>query len=210
MFKASYIPAPGNNHTRTTNNEKAEDKTKKSSWLRIHLLQLTALLFAVCICILIVVFREYITVLEGYGYLGAFLVPMLCCATIIIPVPGLIIVSTLGAVLNPLLVGIISGVGGTIGETTGYLIGFGGRMTIENAGWYYRIEKLMGRRASITLFILALIPNPLFDIAGAAAGALRVPLWKFIIYGGTGRIIKHICFAFAGAWGMESALSFLG
>ena len=197
------------NDIRTPYEEEAKVKIKEGSWLRKHLLQLLALLFALSIGVLIVVFREYIAALEGYGYLGAFLVPMLCCATFIVPVPGLIIVFTLGAVLNPLLVGVISGVGGTIGETTGYLIGYGGRTAIENMRWYYRIERWMRRWASITLIVLALIPNPLFDIAGAAAGTLRVPLWKFLVYGGAGRIIKHTFFAFAGAWGMEFVLRFL-
>ena len=67
----------------------------------------------------------------------------------------------------------------------------------------------MEHRASITLFVLALIPNPFFDIAGAAAGAHRVPLWKFLVYGGAGRILKHTFFACAGALGMESVLRFL-
>ncbi len=194
----------------TTIEEEFEGEINRNSWLRTHLPQLLTVLFALFICMLIVVFREYIAALECYGYLSAFLVPMLCCATIVVPVPGLIIVFTLGAVLNPLLVGIISGVGGTLGETTGYLVGFGGRTMIANMRWYYRIENWIRRWAASTLFVLALIPNPLFDIAGAAAGALRVPLWKFLIFGGAGRVIKHIFFAFAGAWGTEFVLRFLG
>lgn len=142
--------------------------------------------------------------------MGAFLVSVLCCATVVVPVPGLIIVFTLGAVLNPLLVGLVSGVGGTLGEMTGYLLGYAGRAAIENLSLYQRMEYRMKKWGSITLFVLALIPNPIFDVAGAAAGALRFPLWKFLIYGGAGRIIKHTLFAFAGAWGMEFILRFFG
>jgi membrane protein YqaA with SNARE-associated domain len=182
----------------------------KKFWSRERLLQLIALLFALSICALIVIFRERIAGLGGYGYLGAFLVPLLCCATIVVPVPGLIIIFTLGAVLNPLLVGLISGVGGTLGEMTGYMLGYGGRAAIENVRLYHRMEYWMRRRGGVTLFVLALIPNPFFDVAGAAAGALRFPLWKFLIYGGAGRIIKHTIFAFAGAWGMKFVLRFLG
>jgi membrane protein YqaA with SNARE-associated domain len=199
----------GNNIVSQPNAENAEVKVKKGSWLREHYLQMVALVFTLLLCALIIVFRERIAGLGAYGYLGAFLVPMLCCATIIIPVPGLIIVFTLGAVLNPLLVGIISGVGGTVGEMTGYFLGYGGRAAIENVKVYRRVENWMRRWAPITLFVLALIPNPFFDIAGAAAGALRVPLWKFLVYGGAGRIIKHTAFAYAGAWGIESILPFL-
>jgi membrane protein YqaA with SNARE-associated domain len=166
-------------------------------------------MLAVLLCTAIVVFRERVAALGGYGYLGAFLVPLLCCATIVVPVPGLIIVFTLGAVLNPLLVGLVSGIGGTIGETTSYLMGYGGRAAVENISLYHRVENWMRRWAPITLFILALIPNPVFDVAGMAAGALRVHIWKFFVYGGAGRIIKHTVFAFAGAWGIEFALRFL-
>jgi len=67
----------------------------------------------------------------------------------------------------------------------------------------------MKRWGAVTLFVLALIPNPLFDVAGAVAGALRFPLWKFLLYSGAGRIIKHTFFALAGTWGIESILHFL-
>ncbi len=67
----------------------------------------------------------------------------------------------------------------------------------------------MKRWAPLTLFVLALIPNPFFDVAGAAAGALRVPIWKFWLYGGAGRLVKHTAFAFAGAWGIEFAKRFI-
>ena len=176
---------------------------KKRFWSKQRFLQIGSLAFAAAICVLIVVFRSEISGLGQYGYVGAFLVPLLCSATVGVPVPGLVIVFTLGAVLNPLLVGVISGVGGTFGETTGYLVGYGGRVAIENVRLYKRVEGWMKRWAALTLFVLALIPNPFFDIAGAAAGALRVPLWKFWLYGGAGRIIKHTAFAFAGAWGID-------
>ena len=136
--------------------------------------------------------------------------PMLCSATIVVPVPGLMVVFTLGGILNPLFVGLVSGVGGAIGEMSGYLLGYGGRAAIENISLYQRMEYGMKRWGAVTLFVPALIPNPLFDVAGVVAGALRFPLWKFLLYGGTGRIIKHTFFAFAGAWGMEFVLRFLG
>lgn len=182
---------------------------KKRFWSGQRFLQIGSLSFAVLICVVIVLLRSQISRLGNYGYLGAFVVPLLASATVVVPVPGLIIVFTLGAVLNPLLVGVISGVGGTLGETTGYLVGYGGRGAIENIGVYKRVEGWMKRWGPLTLFVLALIPNPFFDVAGAAAGALRVPIWKFWLYGGAGRLVKHTAFAFAGAWGIEFAKRFI-
>ena len=189
--------------------EEVRTRVKKGFWGKERFLQIAALSFITSICVLIYVFRDMIEGLGGYGYLGAFLIPMACSATIVVPAPGLMVVSTLGGVLNPLFIGLVSGVGGTIGEMTGYLLGYSGRAAIENINLYQRMEYSMKRWGGVTLFVLALIPNPLFDVAGAVAGALRFPLWKFLLYGGAGRIIKHTFFALAGTWGIEFILHFL-
>ena len=120
-----------------------------------------------------------------------------------IPVPGWVIIATLGAILNPILVGVISGIGGTIGELTGYFLGYGGRMAVDQTGIYPKMVQWMKKWGSLTIFILALIPNPLFDIAGAVAGMLRYPLWKFLLLGAAGRIPKHIFFAYTGILGIH-------
>ena len=189
--------------------EEVASQAKKGSWFRGRLLQFLAISLVLIFCVIIYIFRNSMQGLGGYGYLGAFLLSILCSATIVVPVPGLMVVFTLGGILNPLFLGIVSGVGGTIGEMSGYFLGYGGRAAIENVSLYQRMEHSMKRWGAVTLFTLALIPNPLFDIAGAVAGALRYPLWKFLLYGGTGRIIKHTFIAFAGYWGIESILHFL-
>jgi membrane protein YqaA with SNARE-associated domain len=190
------------------------DESGEPGWFRRNINYLAGLLVVIVvmggILYLYWQFPEKIDELKTYGYLGAFVVSALSAATIIVPVPGLIVVFTLGAVLNPWLVGIISGIGGTLGELTGYLLGYSGRVAIKNMRLYHRMEYWMRRWGGITIFVLAAIPNPVFDIAGAVAGALRFPLWKFCVYGGFGRIIKHTLVAFAGYWGMEYAFRFFG
>ena len=193
-----------------TNNDKTRGGVL--GWLRRRIKYLAGLLLVVAITLgIFYLYKQFpgrIDELKNYGYLGAFLIAVLSSATIIVPVPGLIIVFALGAVLNPLLVGLISGVGGTLGEITGYLLGYSGRVAIENISLYKRMEYWMRRWGALTLFVLAVVPNPVFDVAGAVAGALRFPLWKFLVYGGAGRIIKHTLVAFAGAWGLEFVLRF--
>lgn len=161
-----------------------------------------AALLAVSVCALIFVYRGHVAALGNYGYAGAFLVSLACSATVVVPVPGLLIVFALGAVLNPWLVGLLSGLGSTIGETSGYLLGYSGHGMLQNTRLYRRVQDGVGKRGPIALFVLALIPNPVFDIAGAAAGAVRMPFWKFMAFGGAGRTLKHTFFAFAGSWGM--------
>ena len=176
---------------------------KQDFWSRERLSQVVALLLVAGICTIIFRFQEQIEALGSYGYLGAFLISIVTSSTIVVPFPGWVVIAALGTVLNPFLVGVVSGVGGTIGETTGYMLGYGGRLAIENVSLYKRMVREMQRWGSAVVLVLALIPNPIFDIAGAAAGALRFPLWKFFLFGALGRIPKHILFALVGAWGWD-------
>jgi len=176
------------------------EQVETRSWLREHYRQILALVFVIALSAVIFIYRENITDLGVYGYLGVFVISIITSSSIVVPVPGWILIATFGAILNPLLVGVISGIGGTIGEITGYLLGYGGRIAVENAGMYSRMVEWMKRWGSLTIFVLALIPNPLFDIAGAIAGLLRFPLWKFLLVGAAGRIPKHILFAYSGVW----------
>ena len=183
--------------------QQTDNKTKKRFWTRERCLQILALLFVVALSAFLFLNRDKIVELQVYGYLGVFIISIITCSSIVVPVPGWILVATLGAILNPVLVGIVSGVGGTIGEMTGYLLGYGGRLAVDNVGLYARMVKWMKRWGSATIFVLALIPNPLFDLAGAAAGLLRFPVWKFLLFGAAGRIPKHILFAYIGVWGSQ-------
>ena len=183
--------------------QRAGNKTEKRFWTRERYLQIVVLLLVLALSAFIILNREKVAALEVYGYLGIFLISIITCSSIIVPVPGWILVATLGAVLNPILVGVVSGIGGTIGEMTGYLLGYGGRLAVDNVGIYARMVRWMKRWGSATIFVLALIPNPFFDLAGAAAGLLRFPIWKFLLFGAAGRIPKHIFFAYTGVWGLQ-------
>ncbi|MCH7890973.1 MAG: VTT domain-containing protein [Gemmatimonadetes bacterium] len=91
---------------------------------------------------------------------------------IIIPIPALATVCTASAFLNPLLIGLIAGFAETLGETTGYFLGYSGRAVITQTRIYLRLEGWMRRRGWVLLFLISVIPNPIFDIIGVAAGAL--------------------------------------
>jgi len=168
-----------------------------------RLWQVIAIVFSVGLTVFIVAFRDHMGALENYGYLGAFVISALASATIVLPAPGWLSVVALAAVLNPFWVGVASGLGGTLGEMNGYLLGYGGRGAVQKARGYARVEGWMKRWGSWTIFVLAVIPNPLFDVAGMASGALKYPLWKFLLFGGTGRLIKHLGYAYAGRWGFH-------
>jgi membrane protein DedA with SNARE-associated domain len=143
---------------------------------------------------------------ESTGYTGAFVVNLVGSGAIVVPVPGLAAVcgaSSSGLGLNPFLLGLLGGLGATIGEITGYLAGFGSQTLLSRYRLYARIHHWVQTRGGLALFILAVIPNPVFDIAGVAAGGLGYPLQKFLLYVGTGKIIRFIGFSYACRFGID-------
>ena len=105
----------------------------------------------------------------------------------------------MGAVFNPYLVALAAGTGATLGELTGYMAGFSGQGVIENRKWYDKVTSWMTKYGGITVLVLAFIPNPVFDIAGMVAGALRMPMWKYLIFSWIGKVGKMLLFALGGA-----------
>ncbi len=151
-----------------------------------------------------VYFRDHLQDLKRYGYLAVFLVGLVSNATLILPVPGLAVSSVMGGVFNPWIVGLVGGVGQTLGELTGYMAGYSGQTWINRNPTYRRLTWWMQRYGPLTVFVLALTPNPIFDLGGIAAGALRLPLWKFLASCAAGKVIKNILFALAGYYGIEA------
>ena len=185
------------------------ETVKKRLQSRELYLSLLSVLFVLAITVAIYIFRDTIAEFENYGYAGVFLANIISCATIIVPVPGWFLTFAMGGILDSLLIGIISGLGATVGEMTGYLLGYAGRIGIENARAYDKMVDWMTSRGAVTIFLFALIPNPMADVAGIAAGALRYSLWKYIFFGSAGRVIKYVVIAFAGAWGFDLVLDHL-
>ncbi len=142
-----------------------------------------------------------------------FIASVISSATLFLPVPGLAITSLVGSLLNPMAVGVVAGIGQTLGEMTGYMAGYSGQGLVNRSRTYDRVEgwmkhnELMGE---LVIFALALIPNPLFDAAGMAAGVLRFPAWKYLLAAGLGKIIKNIVFAYGGSLGIEWLARFFG
>jgi len=142
--------------------------------------------------------REEIQRFARYGYSGIFLISLISNSTIIFPVPGVLFTSAMGAVFDPFLVAVVAGFGATFGEISGYLAGRAGKFVVEERDWYERITSAMQKYGGWIILVLAAIPNPLFDLAGMAAGALRIPLWKFLLFCGIGKILKMLFFSYSG------------
>jgi len=174
---------------------------------RQQILRALILALVVGLSVFLYLIRDQLVGLEKYGYPGIFLISILANATVILPLPGVVITSAMGAVFNPLGVAIAAGCGAALGEISGYLAGFSGRAVIERRDWHDRLVSWMRKYGDITILVLAFVPNPLFDMAGITAGALKMPLWRFLIWTALGKILKMLIFAYGGATiirGLES------
>ncbi len=172
---------------------------KKLTGWRLNLVRVLVLLLVVGVTVVLFIFRDKVQQLGALGYPGIFFVSLFSNATLILPVPGVLFTSAMGAVFNPWLVALAASTGATIGELSGYLAGFSGQGVIENRKWYERVTNWMKRFGDITILVLAFIPNPLFDIAGMVAGALKMPLWRYLLWSWIGKTGKMLLFAFGGA-----------
>ncbi len=137
--------------------------------------------------------------LESFGLLGVFFISILANATLFLPAPGLLIVFTMGARLNPLGVALAAASGASIGELSGYLAGYSGQAVVEDVSMYQRMVNWMGRHGNLTVLTLAFLPNPFFDLTGIAAGALKMPIGRFLIWCWFGKFGKMLLVALAGA-----------
>jgi len=182
---------------------------KRPFFSRELYLRILVLILVLGITAAIFVFRDRVGNLAGYGYLGAFLISLLSSATIILPVPGIAVIFALGATYDPYLVGLAAGAGSALGELSGYMAGYSGQGVFRKSKTYLSMEHWMKRRGSLVIFVLAFVPNPIFDLAGAAAGILRYPVWKFLLFCFLGKTPRSILIAFTGAWALQGVLEFL-
>lgn len=167
--------------------------------MKKNLIKYLGLIVVFAISVLVFLFRDKFVNFENYGYLGIFLISILGNATIILPVPVILTAFLGGGVFNPFLVGLVSSFGATIGELTGYIAGRSGRIIVKNNPKFAKIEKWMARYGLWTIFILAVIPNPAFDLAGIVSGAVKIPVWKYFLVTWAGKLLKFLAFAYLGS-----------
>lgn len=106
--------------------------------------------------------------------------------------------------LNPILVGIVSGLGSGFGELTGYLVGAGSRSLMEEKKVkkrWRKIEKLFkalfNSYGFLVIVIAAFLPFP-FDFVGVLSGVGKYDIKKFILATSIGKVSKCLIIAYAG------------
>ncbi len=182
-------------------------QTKEPANWKLNAARIGVLLAVIAISVFIYSIRDQVELLRNLGYPGIFFVNLLGSATIVLPAPGLAFVFAASAlkssggelVFNWFWVGVAAGIGATLGELSGYGAGFSGQTIAEKTGLYQRLHTLTDRYGTLTIIILAIQPLPIFDLAGVAAGTLKMPLPKFLSATLIGKLIKMWMVAYAGA-----------
>ncbi len=147
--------------------------------------------------------RDAINDIGAVGYPSVFFLSLLSSGGFIFPVPGVASACALSLVLVPAFVGTLNGVGETIGETTGYAVGYGSRGAIEQRKFYAKAKEWMDRRGMLVLFVLSIVPNPVFDFVGIAAGGTRFPFRRFVVTVFAGKMLKGLIVSYTCSFGLS-------
>lgn len=174
----------------------------------MNVLRILALLAVIGLTVFIYMIRDRVDDFAAFGYPGIFIIALLANATILLPAPGVAIIYAMGAIFNPLAVGLAAGTGGAIGELSGYLAGFSGQAVIERTDVYDRITPWVNKYGGWAIMVLSAIPNPFFDVAGIAAGMAKMPLRTFLLFIWIGQLIKMTLFALAGKFSIQFLTNF--
>ena len=165
-----------------------------SPGLSIVLRTVGGVAFALVFGWVLIHFLRDIAIVGRWAYLGVFLGETANSAAVLIPTPAPLYTATAATLMNPILVGIVGGIGAALGELVGYAIGLKGKGSLEGSRLYTKLYALAGRRSGAVVFVAASLPL-LPDIAGLWAGAVRYSLWRFLVLVTAGKVLKVTCFS---------------
>lgn len=183
------------------------EKMSALAWLKKRLVPLSGLLFSVAIVVAIVVVYkkdpDIFKKLQSYGYPGAFVISVVLNGTIIFPVSNMALMIAIGVTSPmPWLVGVLGGLGAGIGEMTGYLAGRSGRDILARNKMYNKVEGWVKKWGWLAVFVMSIFPF-IFDVVGIIAGAMRMPVWRFMTACWLGRTIIYIVVIYMTRMGLK-------
>ena len=155
-----------------------------------------------------------------YGYVGIFLISLLGASSIFVPIPSTVVIFVLGGLqvgtpptwaFDPFLIGVFAGLGATVGEFSGYLIGLGGRRVIGEK--YKRkmdvLMRLFKRFGPVLIFVFALTPLP-DDLLFIPLGVMRYSVLGAFLPALLGKFLSNIIVAYAGRLSLQFILNLFG
>lgn len=158
------------------------------------ILEILLVVVIITVSVLIFLFRNKIENISNVGYLGLFALCFLANSTVLLPAPSLMIAASCALIMNPVLVAVMAAAGSTLGEYVGYAFG---SVTKDLSPKFQRLlDKLTAKvhNGTILVFILAVLPLPLFDVVGIYSGGTKMKLWKFTLVCFLGKFIKMLVY----------------
>jgi len=180
--------------------------------MREYVLGGLSVLLTIALCALVILYWQEFVQFSKYGYIGVFIVSFLAGITVLVPVPSVFIVFTLGAVLNPVLVGLIAGAGEATGSMGVYLTGLSSARAFHALDHTVmaKFRAWIKSRGALSVFAMSAIFNPLFFPFTAIAGMMHFGWWRFFILCLAGKSLKNIIVAAAGYYGFKLIIDLLG
>jgi membrane protein YqaA with SNARE-associated domain len=204
-----------------------EARGQRNRWVPIAIISATVII-SLAGAVLLVFYRKYLAVLESQGYLGLFIISLFAGSPIPIPTPSMILTFTLGSILKPFLVGLVSGLGNAGGNALIFLTGRGGNRIFRNlinagatnkpartrVGRFFqrlsRVPEFVSRRAFVAVFVLAIYPNPILTPLVLGMGAFRSSFWRFFLAVWAGKTAQALILSYLGYFGLRSLLKIFG
>ncbi len=144
-----------------------------------------------------------LSIAEGVGgYLGIFVVSVIGNLIPFMPIPYLVAVYLYSAYMpgsNPLLVGLVSGLGGGVGKLAVYYMSRGASLLLseEKRREMERLRQVIGNYGALAVFIFAATPSP-DDVVIAVLGLMGYDPLKFFISVTAGKTLISILTAYTG------------
>jgi membrane protein YqaA with SNARE-associated domain len=142
---------------------------------------------------------DWLNSLVNVIYPGAFILAFVANVTVLIPIPyNGIMLALLGKASLPWLAALLAAAGSVLGELTGYFAGRAGRQILgkSRAVTWTTEQMSTPTRSFLFLMVFSAPPNPIFDMAGLAAGTLKIPLRIFLPAVFIGRCARFLLFAY--------------
>lgn len=149
------------------------------------------------------------------GYAGVFGISVLGTATIFFVLPIDAIIFASGGYLNPVLAGIIAGIGTALGELSAYYVGRAGRKLVDikrkKKKKFSKVERMFRKYGFWTIPIFSFTPLPM-DVIGLVCGGTKYNVKKFFMGTLIGKVPRALILTIAGGyaipWVMELAKIF--
>ena len=147
---------------------------------------------------------------RAMGYLGVFWSSVATNAVLFLPSGRGAIMVAAALVLNPFTVAVLTGIGGALGEITGYALGHSSRGLVKPVKTPAWLGRNVERHMAVSILAVSIIPNPFVDVIGIIAGRLGYPLVSFLVYSVIGKVLQSIVFVYLALWNISLIGSWVG